>query len=104
MIEEVQRLGRLVVSVVIVSMISACGATAPEGASSRGVVEAVDATARTVTLDHEELPGLMGAMTMQFDVAPDVDLESLVPGTEVEFTVEEDAGRYVVTAVRRGGS
>ena len=82
----------------------ACGGGAPEGVRSRGVVEAVDPVARTVTLDHEEIPGLMTAMTMQFQVAPEVELDELVSGATVEFWVKEEAGEYTVTGVRREGS
>jgi Cu/Ag efflux protein CusF len=77
----------------------ACGG-APEDHPGRGVVESIDAGARTVTLDHGDIPGLMQAMTMTFDLAPGVAVTGLAPGAEVEFKAREEGGRYVVTEIR----
>jgi len=46
----------------------------------KGKVIAVDQTARTVTIAHEEIRGYMPAMTMPFSVKKDSDLEILKPG------------------------
>ena len=81
----------------------ACGAGAPEAYPARGTVTAVDAGARKVTIDHEEIAGLMEAMTMSFAVAPGVALEGLEPGTAVDFEVVYAAGDYTVTKLVRAG-
>lgn len=78
---------------------AACGGSS-EGKRSHGIVEDVDPDARKVTLDHEDIPGLMKAMTMTFDVAPGVPIGDLEPGAEVEFRLREESGAYVVTEIR----
>jgi len=83
---------------------SACGGGSSEGQRSHGIVKSVDAEARTVTLDHEDIPGLMKAMTMMFQVAPGVALDDVRPGAEVDFWVKEENGTYTVTEIRRSGS
>jgi Cu/Ag efflux protein CusF len=83
-------------------MAVACGSSS-EG-RGRGVVQDVDAQARRITLDHGDIPGLMKAMTMTFEVAPGVALEGLDAGAKVDFRVqEEDGGVYTVTELRRSG-
>ena len=70
---------------------------------AQGTVTAVDAAARKITIDHEDIPGLMEAMTMPFEVAPGVVLEGLEPGTAVDFEVSRAAGGYTVTKLLRAG-
>ena len=94
--------GVLIVSGIAVAA-SACGGGASRGQRSHGIVKSVDAEARTVTLDHEDIPGLMKAMTMMFQVAPGVALDDLRPGAEVDFWVKEEGGTYTVTEIRRSG-
>lgn len=65
-----------------------------------GVVETLPregADRREISIAHEEIPDFVGregeevgmeAMTMQFVVAPDVDLEDIAAGDRVEFTFE----------------
>ena len=76
----------------------ACGEAAPEAGIGQGTV--VSVSERQVVLDHGEIPGLMGAMTMGFDVDDPAVLEGIVAGQEVEFTAEHVEGRYRVTAIR----
>jgi len=77
------------------------GSTSADGHPGHGIVAGIDVAARTVTLDHDEIPGLMGAMTMTFQVAPGVPLDAALEGAEVDFRVEQEAGTYTVTALRR---
>lgn len=53
----------------------------------RGMVVAVDAAARTVVVSHEKIDGFMDAMTMPFEVRDAKDVQGLVPGAVVEFTL-----------------
>lgn len=53
-----------------------------------GVVEAVDAELKQVVIDHEDIPGVMPAMSMSFDVPDPRVLEALAPGQRIEFTLE----------------
>ena len=80
---------------------AACGGGAPEQHAGHGVVQALDAQARKITLDHEDIPGFMKGMTMTFELAPEVALEGIAPGAEVDFRVYEQGGVYTVTEVRR---
>jgi Cu/Ag efflux protein CusF len=80
---------------------AACGDSGPKIGESRGIVTAVDAHARKITLDHEDIPGMMPAMTMTFGVAPDVSLEGLEPGANVTFELKYEASAYTVTELRR---
>ena len=80
---------------------AACGGPEATTGESRGVVTAVDASAHTVTLDHEDIPDMMPAMTMTFLVAPEVSLEGLAPGAKIAFRVKYEANAYTVTEIRR---
>jgi len=53
-----------------------------------GVVEAVDAELKQVVIDHEDIPGVMPAMSMSFDIGDPRLLETLAPGQRIEFTLE----------------
>ncbi len=83
---------------------SACSAESTEDHPGHGIVKNVDADARKVTLEHGDIAGLMKAMTMTFDVAPGVSLETLEPGASVDFKVKEERGTYTVTEVQPTGS
>ncbi len=77
---------------------------AQEGQGAHGIVKSVDAAAQRVTFDHDDIPGMMKAMTMVFDVAPGVALEGLRPGVEVDFWVKDEGGVYTVIEIRHSGS
>jgi protein SCO1 len=53
----------------------------------RGMVLAVDPARKTVVVSHDDVPGLMPAMTMPFEVRSARELDGLVPGTIVSFTL-----------------
>jgi Cu(I)/Ag(I) efflux system protein CusF len=66
----------------------------------RTVIE-VDVAARTVTLDHGDVPNLeMPGMTMTFRVGAVVDIAKLRPGTAVEFTADNVDEEITVTGSR----
>ena len=52
-----------------------------------GMVIKVDRAQPAVVVSHDQIPGLMGAMTMPFPVREVKELEGLVPGSIVEFTL-----------------
>ncbi len=56
----------------------------------KGKVVAVDKTARTATIAHEDIPGYMSGMTMPFNVKDDGDLEMIKPGNVVTATLVVD--------------
>ena len=67
---------------------------------ARGVVEAVDTALRQVVIDHEDIPGVMPAMSMSFDVGDSSLLEGLEPGQTIEFTLELGSQSQRVVAAR----
>ena len=67
---------------------------------ARGVVQAVDTALRQVVIDHEDIPGVMPAMSMSFDVGDPHLLEGLEPGQGIEFTLELGKQSLRVVAAR----
>lgn len=55
-----------------------------------GMVLTVDRPRNTFTASIQEIPGFMAAMTMPFEVRQRKDLDGLVPGAAVEFTLVAD--------------
>jgi protein SCO1/2 len=53
----------------------------------RGMVLTVDAARKTIVVSHDSIPNVMPAMTMPFEVRRARDLEGLVPGAIVSFTL-----------------
>lgn len=53
----------------------------------RGMVLSVDAARKTVLVSHDDIPGVMAAMAMPFDVRNARELEGVVPGAIVSFTL-----------------
>jgi len=70
-----------------------------------GTVNSVDASGHKINLTHGPIPAIgWPGMTMDFAVAPAVDLRTLKPGTRVDFTIEQgDGGNYVIQSVKPAG-
>jgi protein SCO1/2 len=66
---------------------------------ARGVVEDVQPELGQVLIAHEEIEGLMPAMTMNFDVPDRALLGSLERGQAIDFEVEFTGKAYRVTQV-----
>ena len=67
---------------------------------ARGVVEDVDLEGGQVLIDHEDVEGLMPAMTMNF-VVPDAELlATLAPGQVIEFEIHFTGRSYDVVAAK----
>ena len=67
-----------------------------------GTVNSVDPAGSKINLSHEPIQAIgWPAMTMDFAVAPAVDLKSIQAGTRVEFTIEKGKGGiYEIRALR----
>lgn len=63
----------------------------------RGVVEDVQPETGQIVIAHEDIPGLMPAMTMNFDVSDRKLLETLAPGDAIDFDVAFTGKAYIVT-------
>src|SRR4051794_11829120 len=64
------------------------------------MVMRVDVLRSTVVVSHDPIPGLMGAMMMPFPVRDPRELEDLVAGTNIEFTLVVDKAAAYATAIR----
>ena len=89
------------------SMLAGCqkAAEAPKNNDKvydvKAKVVSVDGEKRTVTLDHEDIPGLMKAMTMTFPVEDAKMLESIKPGDQVQGRLKVKSGENVITELRK---
>jgi protein SCO1/2 len=72
-----------------------CGPRAHEGV---GTVVEVAPDLGQVMLAHEEIPGLMPAMTMNFDVSDPALLSAIAAGDRVRFALDVDGSRYRITS------
>ena len=68
----------------------------------RGVVVSVDLRKSRLVLDHEEIPGFMAAMVMNYLVKPPSLLQGLRPGEKIRFTIDEDQRAIVRVTPLRG--
>lgn len=66
-----------------------------------GKVVAVHADQKTVTLDHEDIPGLMKGMEMQFKVENPQVLEGVVVGDQVRGQLEVQSGDYIIKELNK---
>ena len=75
---------------------------AGKGATGTGTVKKVDPAKHMVNLSHGPIPAInWPAMTMDFTVAPEVDLSTVKAGQSVEFTLAEaGGGKYTVTSIK----
>jgi len=78
---------------VLGAALAACGGA--EAGRGEGVVLQVHGDGRVV-IEHGDIPGVMKAMTMEFEVDPAL-LEGIEPGDRVEFRIADAGGRYRVT-------
>ena len=67
---------------------------APARYDLKGKIVSVDKSAKQLTVDHEAIPGFMGAMTMAYPVKDERALESLAPGDQVTAKVVSSNGSY----------
>jgi Cu/Ag efflux protein CusF len=67
----------------------------------KGKVVAVDAGAKSVTRDHENIPGLMQAMEMEFQVADPKALDGLKAGDQVQGRLEDRRDGQVIVELKK---
>jgi Cu/Ag efflux protein CusF len=70
-------------------------------AHGTGTVNSVDPAQHKINLSHQPIPEIgWPAMTMEFPVAPSIDLKAIRPGTRVNFTIEQQpGGMYEIRAI-----
>jgi Cu/Ag efflux protein CusF len=67
----------------------------------KGKIVSLDAGKKVVTLDHEDIPGFMKAMTMEFAVADAKVLDGLKAGDAVQGKIKSEGGTYAVTSLEK---
>ena len=70
-------------------------------AHGTGTVNSVDPAQHKLNISHQPIPEIgWPAMTMEFPVAPSVDLTAIKPGVRVNFTIEQrPGGMYEIRAI-----
>ena len=66
----------------------------------QGVVKALDANAKTATIDAGKIGDWMEAMTMEYPVKPDSEFQKLHVGDHIDATVVVEDPTYYVTDVK----
>jgi protein SCO1/2 len=66
----------------------------PQRYDLKGTVVSVDKSGKKLTVDHEAIPGFMGAMTMPYPVKDEHLLDNLAPGDDVTAKVVSGNGEF----------
>jgi Cu(I)/Ag(I) efflux system periplasmic protein CusF len=69
--------------------------------NSVGVVKSTNLARPSIELNHEDIKGLMPAMTMEFYVKDKSLLDNVRAGDRVAFTIENGVGGLKITAIRK---
>ncbi len=77
--------------VALALVLLACGLRSDDVYEVTGTVMAVDRHQRQIKIAHGDIPGLMPAMTMNFDVADPALLDGMYAGAHVHFQLERSA-------------
>lgn len=82
--------------------LAGCRSKLPEGKRYpvQGEIKALDASAKTATIDASKIDGFMEAMTMEYPVKPDAEFQKLHVGDRIEATVVVGDPWYYVTDVK----
>src|SRR5260370_40165992 len=67
----------------------------------KGTVVSLDTAKKTVELNHEDIPGLMKGMQMNFDVRDAKVVEGLKPGDNVQGRLTAKRGDYTITELHK---
>lgn len=69
--------------------------------SGVGIIRAINLKEGWFEIDHEEIPGFMAAMQMEWSVKDRSMLTSVSVGDKVNFKVEDNNGTEVVTEIKK---
>jgi protein SCO1/2 len=94
---------RILIGCALVVLLAAACRPAASVYEVRGVVRDVQREYGQLVVEHEDVPGLMPAMTMNFDVADATLLESLEPGDVIRFRLEVTRRSYRILDARVEG-
>lgn len=88
---------------------AACGAArpsestvaSPDAHSTNGTIKEVRKEGAVLVIAHEDIPGVMPAMTMPFQVDEKARRKDLRAGDRVRFAIAERDGLYVIVRLER---
>lgn len=89
---------------------AACGAASPgssttvasaEAPSTKGTIKEVRKAGAVLVVAHEDIPGVMPAMTMPFQVEEKARRTDLKAGDRIRFWIAERDGLYVIVRLER---
>ncbi|MGZ5435514.1 MAG: SCO family protein [Pyrinomonadaceae bacterium] len=88
---------------------SQCGGTKSENEKRypiNGKVISINKTEKTATINHNEIPGYMESMTMEFKVKNDSDLDKMKPGDRItgDLVVTDTSSWIEIMAITQGGA
>jgi Cu/Ag efflux protein CusF len=69
--------------------------------SARGIVRVLAPELNRIFIDHQDIPGLMEAMTMAFEPEDPQMLDGLAPGDLVHFTLQQKGERLMLLTVEK---
>ena len=69
--------------------------------TAHGVVKSITANGKGVRIAHDDIPGFMPAMTMDFEVKDPALLADVQPEEEITFTIEKTSTTLYITALTR---
>lgn len=98
-----------IVLILFVLAASQCGGTKSENEKRypiTGKVIALNKTEKTATINHDEIPGYMEPMTMEFKVKNDADLDKMKPGDRIsgDLVVTDTSSWIEIMAITQGGA
>src|SRR6266566_1931413 len=95
----------LIVCIIVLAAAEGCGRPADHRTYSlQGQVLALDVSRKQLTIKHEEIKGLMPAMTMPYDVKDQNLLNGLAPGDLVNAMLVIGSNEAHLTAIKRVGN
>lgn len=74
---------------------------AESGHALTGVVVSVNQDKRMVVVKHEDIPGVMGAMTMGFSVPEKFDLTSLEKGDQITARMMHSDNQFLIKFIEK---
>lgn len=66
----------------------------------KGVIKSIDTNAKTAAIDAEKIDDWMDAMTMDYPIKPDSELQKIQVGDKIEAVIVVNDPAYYVTDVK----
>jgi protein SCO1/2 len=107
-VTRARNVGRALTIIFVASLLfSSCNNTPNQGASQgqtqryslKGKVISIDKPTKEIVVDHEAIPGFMGAMAMPYPVKDAASLDQLSPGDEIRADLVVTDGRPVLEKI-----